>query len=200
MHGLNIEYYLCYFAEWRLSLSGLPSKDDWDFVFNGYSNAPFIKTNYPHPMGVWSWGSEANQVALVIQYIRRSLVEYADIQWYMSFENDYNSDREVLEQMYGRRLDTAGEMMYGIHTVLRIIVFSQLPNISIHLFRLLRLERSACIGRNLQIRVVHRFLDGEWSIQGKIIFVPLIRFMFECFGGILILSISFFTRILTPTM
>ena len=33
------------------ALTGLPSKDDWDFVFNGYSNAPFIKTNYPHPTG-----------------------------------------------------------------------------------------------------------------------------------------------------
>jgi hypothetical protein len=91
------------------ALSGLPSKDDWDFVFNGYTNAPFIKTNYPHPMGVWSWASEANQVALVIQYIRRSMVEYADIQWYLSHETDYNADREVLEEMYGRRLDSEDE-------------------------------------------------------------------------------------------
>jgi hypothetical protein len=88
------------------ALSGLPSKDDWDFVFNGYSNAAFIKTNYPHPLGVWSWDAEANQVALVIQYIRRSLVEFSDIMWYMSFENDYNKDREKVEEMYGRRLDT----------------------------------------------------------------------------------------------
>eukprot|EP00804_Cyclotella_cryptica_P003650 CCRYP_002217-RA/>CCRYP_002217-RA protein AED:0.27 eAED:0.27 QI:433/1/1/1/1/1/2/92/153 len=54
------------------ALTGLPSKDDWDFVFNGYSNSPFIKTNYPHPSGTWSWGTEADQVALVVQYIRRS--------------------------------------------------------------------------------------------------------------------------------
>lgn len=53
------------------ALSGLPSKDDWDFVYNGYSNAPFIKTNYPHNSGNWSWGDEADQVALVIQFIRR---------------------------------------------------------------------------------------------------------------------------------
>ncbi|KAL3779270.1 hypothetical protein ACHAWO_009908 [Cyclotella atomus] len=55
------------------ALSGLPSKDDWDFVFNGYSNAPFIKTNYPHPSAVWSWDSEADQVALVLQFICRSM-------------------------------------------------------------------------------------------------------------------------------
>jgi hypothetical protein len=68
------------------SLSGLPAKEDWDFVFNGYSNAPFIKTNYPHQTGVWSWDTEADQVALVIQYIRRSMVEYSDVVWYMSHE------------------------------------------------------------------------------------------------------------------
>ena len=50
------------------ALTGLPSKDDWDFVVNGYSNAPFIKTNYPHPAGTWSWGSEADGVFFVVQY------------------------------------------------------------------------------------------------------------------------------------
>lgn len=78
-------------------------QDDWDFVFNGYSNAPFIKTNYPHPSAVWSWDSEADQVALVVQFIRRSMVEYCDIMWYHSFEDGYNKDRVVLEDMYGQR-------------------------------------------------------------------------------------------------
>ena len=87
------------------ALTGLPSKDDWDFVYNGYSNAPFIKTNYPHPAGTWSWGEEADQVALVIQYIRRSMVEYADIMWYMSYESEYNKDRVKVEELYGQRLD-----------------------------------------------------------------------------------------------
>ena len=54
------------------ALTGLPSKDDWDFVFNGYTNAPFIKTNYPHPAGTWGWGTEADEVVLVVQFIRRS--------------------------------------------------------------------------------------------------------------------------------
>jgi hypothetical protein len=101
------------------ALSGLPSKvsthsasvfltelslqDDWDFVFNGYTNAPFIKTNYPHPSAVWSWDSEADQVALVVQFIRRSMVEYCDIMWYHSFEDSYNKERVVLEDMYGQR-------------------------------------------------------------------------------------------------
>ena len=54
------------------ALTGLPSKDDWDFVFNGYTNAPFIKTNYPHPAGTWGWGTEADEVIMVVQFIRRS--------------------------------------------------------------------------------------------------------------------------------
>ncbi|KAL3774835.1 hypothetical protein HJC23_005414 [Cyclotella cryptica] len=87
------------------ALTGLPSKDDWDFVFNGYSNSPFIKTNYPHPSGTWSWGNEADQVALVVQYIRRSLVEFSDISWYMSFEKSYNEDRVKVEELYGTRND-----------------------------------------------------------------------------------------------
>ena len=91
------------------ALSGLPSKDDWDFVYNGYSNAPFIKTNYPHPSGVWSWDDHADQVALVLQYIRRSMVEYSDVMWYMSHESEYNKDREKVEELYGQRNHVDGK-------------------------------------------------------------------------------------------
>lgn len=92
------------------ALTGLPSKDDWDFVFNGYSNAPFIKSNYPNAAGIWSWDTEADQVALVVQYIRRSLVEFSDVMWYMSFEEDYNKDRVKVEELYGQRHDVNGKI------------------------------------------------------------------------------------------
>ena len=103
------------------ALTGLPSKDDWDFVFNGYSNAPFIKTNYPHNSGTWSWGEEADQVALVVQYIRRSLVEYSDIWWYMSYESEYNKDRVKVEEMYGTRNDVDEFYIWRDSHVLREI-------------------------------------------------------------------------------
>ena len=78
------------------ALTGLPAQNDGDMHHNGYTNSPFIKviyiigkdcysssrtiltfctfskTNYPHPTGVWSWGTEADNVALTVQYIRRS--------------------------------------------------------------------------------------------------------------------------------
>lgn len=73
-------------------LSGLPSKDDWDFVHGGYINAPFIKTNYPHQTGVWSWDDAADQVALVVQNIRQSLIQYSDIYWSVAFDSDLSED------------------------------------------------------------------------------------------------------------
>jgi len=48
---------------------------------------------------------EADQVALVVQYIRRSMVEYSDISWYISFEKSYNEDRKKVEELYGTRND-----------------------------------------------------------------------------------------------
>jgi hypothetical protein len=86
------------------ALTGLPSKDDWDYVFNGYSNAPFIKTNYPHPAGTWGWGTEADEVVMVVQFIRRSMVEFGDILYYQSEAKKYNEAREDVEELYGERL------------------------------------------------------------------------------------------------
>lgn len=54
------------------ALAGLPTQNDFDRLYNGYTNSPFIKSNYPHPAGVWSWANDADQVVLTIQYIRRS--------------------------------------------------------------------------------------------------------------------------------
>lgn len=73
-------------------LSGLPSKDDWDFVYGGVSNTPFIKSNYPHQTGVWSWDGAADQVALVVQNIQNSLAQYSNMYWSMPFNSDWNEN------------------------------------------------------------------------------------------------------------
>ena len=54
------------------ALAGLPTQNDWDRHYNGYTNSPFIKSNYPHPAGTWSWGTDVDQVTFTIQFIRRS--------------------------------------------------------------------------------------------------------------------------------
>lgn len=63
------------------ALTALPAKDEWDFEFLGDSNHPFIKANYPHHEGIWGWGTNADQVVMMVRNIRRSMVEYHDILW-----------------------------------------------------------------------------------------------------------------------
>ena len=57
------------------ALAGWPAKDEWDFAYLGMSNHPFIKANYPHHEGYWGWGPVADQVVLMVPYIRRSMTE-----------------------------------------------------------------------------------------------------------------------------
>ena len=54
-------------------LTGLKARDEWEFKYQGITNHPFIKANYPHHEGVWGWGDEADQVLLVVRNIRRSM-------------------------------------------------------------------------------------------------------------------------------
>jgi hypothetical protein len=63
------------------ALTGWATVDEWDLISQGYSNHPFIKSNYPHHEGIWSWGSEVDQVVMVVRNIRRTMVEYHDILW-----------------------------------------------------------------------------------------------------------------------
>ena len=63
------------------ALTGWPARDEWDFVFYGSANHPFIKSNYPHHEGYWSWGDRADQVIMVVRNMRRTMVEYHDILW-----------------------------------------------------------------------------------------------------------------------
>ena len=63
------------------ALTGWPARDEWEFVYYGAGNHPFIKSNYPHHEGFWSWGNRADQVVLVVQNIRRTMVEYHNILW-----------------------------------------------------------------------------------------------------------------------
>ena len=63
------------------ALTGWPARDEWDFVFYGSANHPFIKSNYPHHEGYWSWGNRVDQVVMVVRNMRRTMVEYHDILW-----------------------------------------------------------------------------------------------------------------------
>jgi len=78
------------------ALTGWAAVDEWD-LYRGYSNHPFIKSNYPHHEGIWSWGSQVDQVVMVVRNIRRTMVEYHDILWDIATaKNSGVSDVEVL--------------------------------------------------------------------------------------------------------
>mmetsp|Transcript_379 Transcript_379/g.816 ORF Transcript_379/g.816 Transcript_379/m.816 type:complete len:508 (-) Transcript_379:146-1669(-) len=86
------------------ALTGWPAKDEWDFEFEGDSNHPFIKANYPHHEGVWGWGDNADQMVLMVRNIRRSMVEYYDIRWDLGFAETYDEVASLdLDVLYGER-------------------------------------------------------------------------------------------------
>ena len=37
------------------ALTGWAAKDEWAFTYDGITNHPFIKSNFPHHDGIWSW-------------------------------------------------------------------------------------------------------------------------------------------------
>ena len=73
------------------ALTGWPAKDEWDFEYLGDSNHPFIKANYPHHEGIWGWGTNADQVVMMIRNIRKSMVEYHDILWDIGYAKTWVS-------------------------------------------------------------------------------------------------------------
>jgi len=77
------------------ALTGLPTRDEWDLEIYGWSNHPFIKSNYPHHEGIWE-SYEADQSIFVMRNIRSSLIEYHDIMW----DFGYPANREDAEPVY----------------------------------------------------------------------------------------------------
>ena len=55
------------------ALTGWAAVDEWD-LYQKSTNHTFIKSNYPHHEGIWSWGAQADQVVMVVRNIRRTMV------------------------------------------------------------------------------------------------------------------------------
>ncbi|KAL9178722.1 hypothetical protein ACHAXT_003853 [Thalassiosira profunda] len=83
------------------ALTGWPARDEWDFVFYGETNHPFIKSNYPHHEGYWSWNTLADQVVLVVRNMRKTMVEYHDILW--DIASAKKSNLSYLDALYRYR-------------------------------------------------------------------------------------------------
>jgi len=87
------------------ALSGFPAKDEWDFAYMGMTNHPFIKGNYPHHEGIWGWGKAADQVVMMVPYIRRSMVEYHDILWDLGYASTWEDATIMSDNLYGNQPD-----------------------------------------------------------------------------------------------
>eukprot|EP00804_Cyclotella_cryptica_P016371 CCRYP_009922-RD/>CCRYP_009922-RD protein AED:0.13 eAED:0.13 QI:493/1/1/1/0.87/0.77/9/197/472 len=85
------------------ALTGWAAKDEWDFEYLGQSNHPFIKANYPHHEGIWGWGTNADQVVMVIRNIRLSMEEYHDILYDIGYAKTWEEATMNLENLYATR-------------------------------------------------------------------------------------------------
>mmetsp|Transcript_11485 Transcript_11485/g.26243 ORF Transcript_11485/g.26243 Transcript_11485/m.26243 type:complete len:539 (+) Transcript_11485:74-1690(+) len=85
------------------ALTGISAKDEWDFAFQGASNHPFIKANYPHHEGVWGWGSVGDQVVLMVPNIRRSMIEYHDILWDLNFAETWGEANQMRDNLFASK-------------------------------------------------------------------------------------------------
>lgn len=85
------------------ALTGFAAKDEWDFKYLGITNEPFIKANYPHHEGIWGWGSQADQVVMVVRNIRRSMVEYHDILWDIGYAKTWEQASVLIPNLYSER-------------------------------------------------------------------------------------------------
>lgn len=56
--------------------------------------------------GLWGWGTEADQVVLVIRNIRRAMVEYHDILWDIGYAKTFEEAYSKLENLYAERPPT----------------------------------------------------------------------------------------------
>ena len=50
------------------------------------TNHPFIKGNCPHHEGIWGWEDAADQVVMMVPFIRRSMVE-CELYTFIVFED-----------------------------------------------------------------------------------------------------------------
>ena len=85
------------------ALTGWPTKDETDLLGSGMSNHPFIKANYPHEC-IWrGWDDAADQVVMMVQNIRKAIVEYHDILYDLGFNTIWDEAKLKIENLYSSR-------------------------------------------------------------------------------------------------
>jgi len=82
-------------------LAGLATNDEWpDISYEDKANLPFMKANYPHHEGTWSWDTNMDQTVYVMRNPRHALREYFDIRWDIGFADSYEDALENVGSLY----------------------------------------------------------------------------------------------------
>lgn len=83
-------------------LTGLSVNDEWP---NGTvkPNFPFMKANYPHHEGLWTWGDAMDQVVLVMRNPRHAIIEYHDVLNDIAYANTAEAAYDLSDNLYQNR-------------------------------------------------------------------------------------------------
>jgi len=84
------------------ALAGVSSNDEWP-IETVKENLPFMKTNYPHHEGTWSWDKIMDQVILVLRNPRYALVEYHNVLHDIDYANNAEDAYAKKENLYRQR-------------------------------------------------------------------------------------------------
>lgn len=83
-------------------LVGLSVNDEW-LADERKKNHPFMKSNYPHHEGDWTWGDEMNQVIMVMRNPRQAIREYHDVLYDIDYADDAEKAYSMMHNLYIKR-------------------------------------------------------------------------------------------------
>jgi len=87
------------------ALAGLATNDEWPYTepIEDRPNRPFMKANYPHHEGYWSWEDDMDQSILVLRNPRYAIKEYHAIRWDIKFADKYEDALDNIDSLYVSR-------------------------------------------------------------------------------------------------
>lgn len=83
-------------------LTGLSVNDEWPDNATK-PNHPFMKANYPHHEGLWTWEDNMDQVMLVMRNPRHAIIEYHDVLYDINYANNAILAYNLSDNLYKQR-------------------------------------------------------------------------------------------------
>jgi len=74
-----------------------------DFFYSGHTINGLVKTQYPHPEGIWSYGKAMSQVILLVRNPRWNIPSYHSTLYELEYAHDYNVAYDNVYTLFTRR-------------------------------------------------------------------------------------------------